>query len=76
MNIEATLRRLERKIDRQNNPRPVWVKVSFVKDLTGWEGDKLNDAVDQGLVIRRKDKRGFWYNASSIPQIFIIKKTA
>lgn len=86
MNLEAEIQEIKRtqaRIDGKltallNKPvREVWLKVSFVKDLTGWSSEKLRQCRDKGIIIYRKtEENGFEYLLSSIPDQFIIKKTA
>ena len=85
MNLEAEIleiKRTQARIDSKltallNKPkREVWVKVSFIKDLTGLSSEKLRQAREQGIIeCRKTEENGIEYLLSSIPGQFL-KRTA
>jgi hypothetical protein len=58
----------------EKETKPVWVKVGFVREKTGWRNEKMRQARQQGLIeyIRTNDG-GFMYNIKSLDPIFFIK---
>lgn len=74
MNVEATLQRLERKIDRLMNPKPKWVKASIITELTGWDNQAMRRARVHDLISYKKDANGYWYDLNSLHQLLIKKK--
>ena len=86
MNLEAEIldiKRTQARIDGKltallNKPeKKTWVPVSFVTDLTGWDGEKLRQVREAKIIEfrHRKDCGGYEYLLESIPEQFI-KKTA
>lgn len=74
MDIETRLARIERRLSQlvqENRKQAHWVKVSFIRQATGWNREKIRQARLQKLVIYEKRKTGFWYDINSIPQIFL-----
>jgi hypothetical protein len=72
-NIQQTLRRIE----SQSRPKTTWINAGWVTDLTGWSGEKMRQAREQGIIeYRRKKTGGYEYKLESIPETFIIKKQA
>jgi hypothetical protein len=80
MNETAIIQSLERRVARMEGmlktlvgakEKAVWVKVSGVTRLTGWNREKLRQMRINGIVQFKKTDKGFFYNVSSIPQIFI-----
>lgn len=47
-----------------------WVKVSAIKQHTTLTGEKLRRAAARGVIARKKDKTGIWYDLNSVPQNF------
>lgn len=72
---DALLKRIDTKLStllqKQNKVR--WVKASFITDLTGWNKEQFRRAREQGIIERRKDETGIWYNLNSLPDQFIKK---
>lgn len=56
------------------NKPSAWAKPGFVTSITNWDGEKLRQARDQGLIQYEKREDGFWYNLDSIPERLLIKK--
>lgn len=75
MNIEATITRMDAKLTSllQKTNKQTWVKVSWITDLTGWDGQKMRQAREDGLIIFRKNDKGFEYLLESLPEQFIKK---
>lgn len=77
--IERRLDAMERKLDRliRIYPKPkkqVWVKVSIIKQLTGWHGSEaLRKARENGLVEFRKNVKGFEYLLNSLDHKFLLE---
>ena len=86
MDLQAEIREIKRtqaRIDSKltvllnKAPKETWVRVSFITDLTGWEGEKMRQAREQGIIkYKRAQSGGFIYLLESLPEQFIIKKTA
>jgi hypothetical protein len=71
------LKRIDAKLTNLYRPpnSPTWAKVSWVAELTGWNGEKMRQAREQGLVKWKNDpKKGRLYNLDSISPMFIQKK--
>lgn len=72
--IESIDRRLA-KIERlltEKKEKGVWVKVSFIMDITGWNAEQMRRARQQGLIKYRKDpEKGFIYELESLPTMFV-----
>jgi hypothetical protein len=70
------LQRLQQTVEKlvEQDNKPVWVKVSFVKEKTGWSNEKMRQARNLALIEWRKDEvHGFLYNIKSLDPIFIKK---
>lgn len=80
MNDEILNKRLDR-IERDNKKilalltgekkEKAWVKASTVVKLTGWNKEKMRQMRVNGIIKFKHDETGFWYDANSIPSIFI-----
>lgn len=59
------------------NTKQVWAGPSFVRDLTGWTGEKLRQAREQGLLSFKRSAGGGWlYDINSIPdRLLKVKST-
>ncbi len=54
-----------------------WVKIGFVKQVTGWNKEEMRRARAQGVIkFTKSSVDGFKYDLNSIPDIFIINKKA
>jgi hypothetical protein len=52
-------------------PKAIWIKAKEVKDITGWDKEKMRKARTLGWIEWEKnEKLGFIYNLQSIPQEF------
>ncbi len=51
-----------------------WCKPGFITLITGFDGEKLRQLRDQGLIEFQKREDGFWYNLDSVPERLLIKK--
>jgi hypothetical protein len=57
-------------------PKGTWIKAKEVKDITGWNKEKMRKARLLGWIEWEKNEQlGFIYNLHSIPKE-LIKKTA
>lgn len=74
--ILKKLDRLERLVGMlvKEEIKPQWVKASTIISLTGWDRNRMERARKNG-DIEFKKQNGIWYNAKSIPQVFL-KKSA
>lgn len=54
--------------------RGQWVKVSVVRDLTGWDKEQMRRMRESGGIEVKKEN-GIWYNLNSINPIHL-KQTA
>jgi hypothetical protein len=68
---EQTGRELLRELKRYNNlhgnpKNKCWVKVSVIRDLTGWDRERMRRARNNGEVEFKKDGNKFLYNPDSI----------
>lgn len=73
--IESRLRRIENILyqEKKVDKKPVWVKVGWIRNLTGWKSWRLHEARLQGIIEWRKTpENGIEYNLNSLPDIFII----
>lgn len=66
----STIRKLFQRKKEQ------WVKVTYVKRVTGWNGRELRSARERGQIRFKKNKTGIWYDAASIDPIFILPPEA
>lgn len=75
--IIQRLDRIERLIKAQVAPKKkqVWVNASDVMKLTGWNKDDMYRLRKTGVLIFKKLKTTYLYDADSIPEIFIKKIT-
>lgn len=74
--IEQIYQRVLR-IEQANRPRSTWVSVSFITLLTGWNREQMRKAREQGIIEYRENKTGgLEYKVESIPEQFLLKKTA
>lgn len=71
---EATLQRIERKLDKQAKPKKQWVKVGVVTKATGWDHEKMRQARENNYIDYKREN-GFWYDLNSLLPHFI-KQTA
>lgn len=76
MSIEATLQRIERKLDRLSNPKPKWVRASIITELTGWNNQKMRSARINDLIVYKKEENSYWYDLNSLHPLLIKKKQA
>jgi hypothetical protein len=78
LTIENRLDRMDAKLNALAGKmnKETWVKVGWVKTVTGWDKEKLRKAREQGIVKFRKSKNGIEYLLESIPAIFIKKNEA
>ena len=54
-----------------------WVKVSWIKDVTGWGKEELRQARESNMITwKHTPEDGFLYDLNSIHPIFHNKKTA
>lgn len=71
--LEAIHRDIRRLLDREQ-PQ-TWVSGSWVRKVTGWDGNERARARREGLVKHRPKKSGgVEYLLESIPMVFIISK--
>ena len=79
-NEQKLLRRIDEKLSRLliKEAKPVWGRVNWVQELTGWNGDQIRNAREQGLIEFRatQSEKILEYRLDSIPPIFIINKKA
>lgn len=55
--------------------KETWVSPVFVKDITGWDYRRLDQARKQNIIeYKESDKGGYLYKLESIPEIFIKQK--
>lgn len=75
--LEKRLQSIERKLDQLINQqnKKTWVKVSIITEVTGWNGDFLRKARENGLV-KYRDNNGYEYLLESINPLFIKPKIA
>jgi hypothetical protein len=78
---EQTARQLIRELRINNNllrnsQTANWVKVSVIKQATGWDNERLRRARLNKEVVTKKDNNGIWYDLSSINPIHFINKVA
>ena len=66
----ATLRHVLHQEKNQQH----WVTAYFIRDLTGWELNKLRQAREQGLIQARRVGNSVQYLVQSIPEQFLINK--
>lgn len=69
MDIEQTLKRLERKIDllSRQKSKDRWVKVSVIMKATGWTSKDVRRFRENGLLEYRKQGVAMEYNINSVP---------
>lgn len=59
-----------------SSSRPKWVSGFWIKQVTGWDGEKMKIVRRDNLIEWRMTEKGYEYNINSVPQAFIIKKQA
>lgn len=76
--IKIELRRINQKLTSilQEQKKETWVGPSFIREITGWDREKLRQARQQHIIQYKPSPGGGWvYKVESIPQPFLIKKT-
>jgi hypothetical protein len=48
-----------------------WVKVSVIRQMTGWTTERLRRARENGEIQYKKDNTGFWYNIDTLNPVHI-----
>jgi hypothetical protein len=73
MTAVQRIQRLQKTVDTlvQKEVAPKWVKVGFIREITGWRNEKMRQARQQHLIEFEKREDGFWYNVNSLPKVFI-----
>lgn len=56
------------------NKKIPWCKPGFITMVTGFDGEKLRQMREQGLIEYEKREDGFWYNLDSVPERLLLKK--
>lgn len=78
MNVETEIARIKQlleRLDKNSRPKQNWVSVSWITSITGWNGEKLRQAREQGIVqFRDKSTGGYEYLLQSVPDQFLINK--
>lgn len=79
MDNTELIRRLDRmdaKLNKiyQQRHKETWVKVGFIKMLTGWDREVMRYARDQGLIEFRTTTNGREYKVESIPEAFLLTR--
>jgi hypothetical protein len=76
MNAETKILETLQKLERNSRPMQTWVKPSWITYLTGWNGEKMRQARQSGLIKFRSNGSGSYeYLVQSIPDQFLINKT-
>lgn len=74
--IEKAVERIERKLSMlmQEKKKGTWVKAGVVTKATGWNGNRMRIARENGYVEYKKgDKGSYFYNIESIHPIHLKK---
>lgn len=71
MSVEARLQKIEKLISEISNPKPKWVKSTIIKDLTGWDPNKMAKARKYGYLKWKTDSEGYWYDLNTLHPLFI-----
>lgn len=75
--LKAYLDRINKKLNdlAAQARKETWVPAGWVRDLTGWDREKLRQARDQAIVEHKRSPGGGWlYKLESIPEQFLIRK--
>lgn len=75
--VKREFDRLQRmlKVLTEAQAKATWVPPGWIKDLTGWDKEKLRQVREQKIVEFKKSDGGGWvYKLESVPQIFIKQK--
>lgn len=67
---EAILRRL----DNLARKSAKWVRASVITDLTGWDGQGMRRARENGSIEFEKRADGYWYDLNSLHPYLIKTK--
>lgn len=80
MSVEAILkdvREIKVKVNKlyeANKPRQTWVNATWLKEMTGWSGERMREAREMDVVEYRKKKSGSYeYLVQSLDDKFLIK---
>lgn len=75
--IKQEFERLNKKLNTimAAQKKETWIGVGFLTELTGWNGEKLRQARNQGLVKWKREGSRWWYLLESLPEVFIKSKT-
>jgi len=76
--IKREFERLHREIKalKASQDKATWIPAEWVLEITGWTSRRLQTAREQGIVITKREGKGYRYKLESIPEIFIKKQTA
>lgn len=74
LKIERILTLLTRKESGKRKVKD-WVGATWIQELTGWSGERLRQAREQGIIEARKIRtKVYEYRLSSLPEQFIKSK--
>jgi hypothetical protein len=74
--ILRDIQRRVKSIEKSHKPKVTWVNVSWITMLTGWNGEKLRQAREAGIIKFRSkgSTRSYEYLVESVPEILIAKR--
>jgi hypothetical protein len=78
--IILLLRDIQRRlknIEKGRKDKSTWVGASWITMLTGWNGEKLRQARDAGIIKFRSkgSAKSYEYLVESIPEVMILQKS-
>lgn len=83
-NLEKSIKRLEDKVAKialnthtqikEERPNQTWVKVGMIQELTGWSGEQLRRARNNGIIKMRREDKKISYLLESLNPAFILSK--
>lgn len=67
------LDRIERKLSMlmQEKKKETWVKAPVITGMTGWDGNKMRRARENGYIKFKKDNGCFFYDVESLHSVHI-----
>jgi hypothetical protein len=76
MSLEATLARIEKKLDAILKTKECWVSAHKVTELTGWNNQSMRRARVNGTIKYKQDAQGrYRYDITSLAPALLKNKT-
>jgi hypothetical protein len=73
LELKRELDRINQKLTtllQERRPKPCWVRAKIIMQLTGWNGEEMRQARENGYI-QYKEENGLWYDLESLPKVLI-----